>query len=123
MTSSPTFRYWRDPWCLGAGGLYLLQRVLMTGIVAMPAWWRGHATDLLLVPVGLPVWLWLERRVGWRRHDGMPTWREALFVLATWTFAAEVAAPLLFSTATADAWDAVAYLAGAAVALTVWRAP
>lgn len=94
----------------------------LSSVVSAGAWWRGHAIDVLLVPVGLPLWLWLERRVGWRTDDRMPTVREGLFVLILWTIAAEVTAPRLVSTATGDPLDALAYTAGALVALVVWRA-
>ena len=62
----------------------------------------------MLIPVGLPVWLWMERLIGWRRDDRTPRWREIAFVLVTWTVAAELIAPRLFTHATGDGWDVVA---------------
>ena len=83
--------------------------------------WSGHFADLLLIPAGLPLWLWLERRIGWRRDDQMPRWREITFALITWTCAAELIAPRMFSQATGDGWDAVAYACGAVVAGLWWQ--
>ena len=80
---------------------------------AQAPWWHDHFADFLLIPAGLPLWLWLERRIGWRRDDGMPRWREIAFALVTWTVAAELIAPRIFPQATGDAWDAVAYAGGA----------
>jgi len=85
--------------------------------------WRGQAADLFLVPVGAPLWLWGERRLGWRTHDGVPTVAEVLFLLTTWSVAAEGLAPVLFASATGDARDVVAYALGSALALAAWRLP
>jgi len=114
------FRYWRDPLCLTAGAAYAVNRWLVPAAVQAPLW-RGHFADLLLIPVGLPLWLWLERRIGWRRDDGMPRWREIVFALATWTVAAELIAPRIFPQVTADGWDAVAYAGGAVAAGLLWE--
>lgn len=67
--------------------------------------------------------LWLLRRLGQRTTDAPPDWREVLFHLVIWSFAAETVGPHLFRTATGDWQDAVAYTAGAAVATLVWRSP
>lgn len=112
------FGYWRDPACLAASVAYACNR-WMVPVGWQSTWWRGHVADLLLVPAGLPLWLWLERRLGWRTDDAMPRTREILFILLTWTAAAELAAPRLFARATGDPWDALAYLVGA-LAVTVW---
>ena len=120
------FQYWRDPLFLMGGAAYAINRVLVPAALQAP-WWRGHFADLLLIPVGLPLWLWLERRIGWRRDDGMPRWREIAFVLVAWTVAAELIAPRLFARATGDGWDGLAYAGGAVVAGLLWcraaRAP
>lgn len=114
------FRYWRDPLFLMGSAAYAINRVLVPAALQAP-WWRGHFADLLLIPVGLPLWLWLERRIGWRRDDGMPRWREIAFVLVAWTVAAELIAPRLFAHATGDGWDGLAYACGAVAAGLLWR--
>jgi hypothetical protein len=114
------FRYWRDPICLGAAATYIAYRWLVPVAVQTP-FWSGHFADILLIPVGLPLWLWLERRIGWRSDDLMPRWREIAFVLVTWTVAAELIAPRIFSQATGDVWDAVAYAGGSVIAGVLWQ--
>ncbi len=114
------FRYWRDPVCLVAVAAYAAHRGLVPAAV-QASWWSGHFTDFLLIPAGLPLWLWLERRIGWRRDDRMPRWREIAFVLVTWTIAAELVAPRIFPQATGDGWDALAYAGGAVVAGLSWQ--
>jgi hypothetical protein len=120
--SDGRFLYWRDPVCVAACATYVVYRWLLPATGFSPLW-SGHFTDVLLMPAGLPVWLWVERRIGWRGDDRMPRWTEVAFALVIWTVAAELVAPLLFSQATGDAWDAVAYAGGSAVAGLAWRWP
>ena len=116
------FLYWRDPVCVTACATYVVYHWLMPAVGVTPLW-NGHVTDVLLIPAGLPFWLWLERRLGWRDDDGVPRWREVAFALVTWTVAAELIAPRLFSQATGDVWDSVAYAGGAVIAGLLWRPP
>lgn len=120
-SSAQPFGYGRDPLCLGACAAYAVNRWIIP-LAVQPWWWRGHFADLLMIPAALPWWLWLERRLGWRRDDAAPRWREVAFGCITWGFAAEVIAPHLFTRATGDVWDLVAYLAGAGIAGVCWRA-
>jgi hypothetical protein len=114
------FLYWRDPICLSAATTYIGYRCLIP-VAGQTPLWSGHFADLLLIPAGLPLWLWLERRSGWRSDDQMPRWREIAFALVTWTVAAELIAPRMFSQATGDVWDAVAYTCGAVIAGLWWQ--
>ena len=113
------FRYAADPLCLVAclayvGGRWFLRQRLHVGF------WHDQFTDLLLIPAALPVMLWFQRRLGLRANDQRPSWREIGFHLAIWSVAAEVAAPLLFKSATGDWRDLVAYSCGALVAGGWW---
>jgi len=81
---------------------------------------RNHFNDCLLIPAALPLILWLQRRLRLRHSDAPPDWREVLLHLAVWSIAAEVVGPRLFSRATGDIWDVVAYTAGAIVATVIW---
>jgi len=114
------FGYWRDPVCIGAVATYIGYRVLIPVDGQTPLW-SGHFADLLLIPAGLPLWLWLERRISWRGDDRMPRWREIAFALVTWTVAAELIAPQVFLQATGDVWDAVAYASGALFSGVWWQ--
>lgn len=114
------FGYWRDPVGLAAAAAYALNRWLVP-LAWQAAWWRGHFADVLLIPAGLPWWLWLEKGLGWRGHDTPPRWSEIAFLFVVWSAAAELIGPHLFRHATADAWDVVAYAAGAVAAGVLWR--
>jgi hypothetical protein len=118
--SRASFSYWRDPVWVATTAAYVVNRWIVPASL-QPAWWRGHFSDLLLVPVGLPIWLWIERRLGWRTHDDLPRWTEIAFVLVTWTVAAELLAPRLFAHATGDVWDVAAYGCGAAAVGLSWQ--
>ena len=116
------FRYSFDPLCLLASGSYAANRWLVP-VALKGAFLRGHFADVLLIPAALPPMLWLQRRVGLRAGDDAPGWREIALHLIVWSAAAECIAPHLFARATGDAWDVVAYAAGALVSWLVWRRP
>lgn len=115
-----TFLYWRDPLCLVSVAAYSVNRWIVP-IAWQAPWWRGHFADLLLVPAMLPIWLWFERRIGWRGDDRAPRAGEILFALCIWSVAAELVAPHLFSDATRDIWDVAAYALGALLTGLWWQ--
>lgn len=116
------FRYVADPVCLGAIGLYALNRWLLK-----PFWPAGflhdQLNDLLLVPAALPLVLGLHRACGWRRHDGGPTISEIALHVAVWSLVCEWIGPGVFAHGTADFRDVLAYAAGAALAWLWWNRP
>jgi hypothetical protein len=121
VTPDRRFRYLKEPLFVMAAVAYVCVRALAWRAGRPVGWAAGQHTDVLLLPVGMPVWLWMERRVGWRDHDGAPTLGEVGFLLGTWSLAAEVIAPVLVQSAVADPRDVVAYLLGAFACLVCWR--
>jgi hypothetical protein len=113
------FRYMLDPLCLAACAAYAFGRWYLQRHVA-GGFWHDQFTDLLLIPAALPVFLWLQRRLGLRRHDERPDWREIGLHLAVWAVAAECIGPALLHTGTADWRDVLAYGAGAVLAGSWW---
>jgi hypothetical protein len=109
------FRYALDPLCLVACGLYVLSR-----LAPMPGWSAGWFRDVLFLPVAVPVFLWIERRLGLRTDDAPPSWGELMWLFLVWSVAAEGVAPLLFEQCTADALDILAYAAGGIIAGSWW---
>lgn len=112
------FRYGLDPLCLGAILLYSLNRWLFD-FAAL----RGWFNDVLLIPAAAPLFLWVERKLGLRKKDANPTWGELAFLFVTWSLAAEILAPTLFSHCTADPLDVVAYAAGGIASAFWWNPP
>jgi hypothetical protein len=115
------FRYWRDQFCLAACAAYAANRWLLKPHFAMGPFMRGHFADCLLIPAALPLVLWLQRKLGLRTHDSMPTGGEILLHLAIWAFITEGAGPWLTRHGTADWRDVLAYSAGAAACYVLWR--
>ena len=115
------FGYWRDPICIASCAAYAVNRWLLKPNFAMGPFMRGHFADCLLIPAALPLILWLQRRLGLRKHDDPPTGGETLMHLASWAFIAEGAGPFLSHHGTADWWDVLSYSAGAAVGFILWH--
>lgn len=116
-----TFRYLGDRLFLVCGLAYVLNRWWIAP-VSGSAFLTGYFDDLLLIPCGLPVFLWLQRKLGLRKHDGMPGGREVLLHLVIWAAIAEGVAPFLFSHLVGDPWDVLAYGCGAMTAYLWWKA-
>lgn len=114
------FGYLRDPLCLAACGLYVLNRWWLRGHVG-GAFLHNHFNDLLLIPAALPPVLWMQRRLQVRADDRRPTWSEIGLHLAVWSLTAEWLMPHLTARATGDWRDVVAYTAGAIVAGAWWQ--
>lgn len=113
------FRYGFDPLGLAACALYAACRWLIRPHTAA-VFWHSYSTDYLLVPAALPLWLWVQRKLGLRSHDAYPTWGEIGLSFVAWSVAAEGVAPFLFQSATGDWWDILAYAVGAVIAGLGW---
>ena len=114
------FRYARDPLCLLAIALYIINRWLIRPQTEHP-FFTGHFNDLLLIPAALPLVLWIQRKLNWRSHDRRPVTKEITLHLVVWGLIAEGAGPFLFDHATGDWRDLVAYTTGAIVAGLWWH--
>ncbi len=114
------FAYGRDPLCLLAIGLYVLNRWGLKPRLEV-GFLHNHFNDVLLIPAALPLVLWVQRRLGWRDHDRVPDAREIALHLMVWGFIAEITGPYLFDHATGDWRDLVAYGAGAVLAGFWWH--
>ncbi|MFT3867808.1 MAG: hypothetical protein QM715_04855 [Nibricoccus sp.] len=114
------YRYALDPVCLVACVLYAANRWCLPATFKGP-FLRNHFNDSLLIPAALPLVLWVQRKLRLRRSDAKPNGKEVLLHLVIWSVAAEIIGPLLFSHATGDLWDVVAYTSGALVAWLIWN--
>ena len=114
------FGYLRDALFVGASGAYALNRWFFKPAVASP-FLRGHFNDLLLIPAGLPVILWIQRVTGLRQTDAPPSWSEIGMHLVVWSIVCEYIGPFWLHRGTADIGDVLAYSAGAAVSGIWWN--
>ena len=110
----------RDPVCMGACCLYALNKWVISLSLKGP-FLRNHFNDTLLIPAALPLALWVHMQIGIRPADENPKWSEILLHLAVWSVACEVVAPHIFTNATGDPWDIVAYAAGALISGVFWQ--
>lgn len=85
------------------------------------AFFHSHFDDLLLMPVALPVMLWMQRRLGLRKQDHPPGWREMLAHLALWSLMCKFIGPVYFRIGVADPWDVLFFAAGGMVACWWWQ--
>ena len=114
------FRYIRDPLFVCSCALYALNRWAFKPHLHS-AFLRGHFNDLLLIPCAIPPLLLLQRQLGLRTHDQVPTVSEIIFCLFTWTLLFEWIGPRLIAGTTADPLDALAYAFGAIIAFAWWN--
>jgi hypothetical protein len=116
------FAYLGDGLFLAACVLYAANRWLLKPLAPHGplGWWFS---DLLLIPCALPVLLWIERKLGLRRHDRPPGAGEIAWLLVLWSVLFEAVAPRLLPHATADWRDVVAYAAGGLLAWAWWNRP
>ncbi len=117
-----TFRYLRDPLFLSSCLLYAINRWALKPHVphGFLAWWFN---DLFLIPCAVPICLWIEKKLGARKHDNPPTLGEVTFYLIFWSVFFEVLTPHFIARDTGDWRDAVAYTLGALVAWFWWNRP
>lgn len=84
---------------------------------------HSHFDDLLLIPAALPVMLWLQRVLGLRNHDFVPTWSEMLAHLTVWSVMCKIIGPFFLHIGTPDPWDLLAFTIGGITACYWWQRP
>ena len=114
------FGYWRDLLFLLASGAYALNRWVLKPLIPSP-FLHNHFNDLLLIPAALPVMLWIQRILGLRKHDQVPTWPEVLMHWAIWSIVCEWIGPFYCHMGVADIWDVASYGVGGIVAGLWWN--
>jgi hypothetical protein len=84
---------------------------------------HSHFDDLLLMPVALPVMLWLQQLLGLRKQDDPPGWQEMFAHLAVWSVMCKIIGPLYLHIGVADPLDVLFFAAGGIVACAWWNRP
>jgi hypothetical protein len=115
-----SFRYLADPLFTVTCGLYALNRWGLKPHVHS-AFLHNQFNDLLLIPCALPPLLLIQRWLGLRGHDHLPSAGEITLYLAVWSVLFEVAGPRLMPWTVGDPWDVLAYVAGAVLAGLWWH--
>jgi hypothetical protein len=115
------FGYWRDPLFLLCCALYVLNRWFLKPHLHS-GFLHGQFNDLLLIPCALPLVLWLQRKLGLRRHDLSPSIGEIVGHLLIWSVLFEAIGPRVLHV-TGDPLDVLAYFVGGASAALWWNIP
>jgi hypothetical protein len=85
---------------------------------------RAHLNDVICIPFWMPIMLWVERRLGLRRHDRPPEALEIAVLLIVIAAAFEVVIPShpeWHIPTVGDPKDVLAYSVGSLVAAAVWH--
>ena len=82
---------------------------------------HSHFDDLLLLPVALPVVLWIQRLLGLRKNDFPPSWTEMVLHLGIWSVMCKFVGPFWLKVGTADPWDLMAFTLGGVAACLWWN--
>jgi hypothetical protein len=116
------FSYWRDPVFLASLALYFLNReCIKPALHTYSPFFHGHLNDLLLVPVALPLFLYVYRRLGLRPDDAPPRSWEIGWHLLIWCLFFKWFGPFILHRGVSDPWDIGCYAAGGAVAWLIWQ--
>ena len=116
------FGYQRDPLFLACLGAYAVNRLLIKPhLHSYSPFFHGHFDDCLLVPVALPLFLLVYRRLGLRPDDAAPRWWEIGWHLLVWSLFFKWFGPLVLHRSVADPYDVVCYAAGGVAAWLLWN--
>jgi hypothetical protein len=115
------FGYWRDPVFVVCLAVYFFNREwIKPHLHAYSPFFHGHLNDSLLVPVALPLYLFVYRRLGLRPDDAPPRSWEIALHLVVWSLFFKWFGPAVLHRSVADPFDLIAYWVGGALAWLVW---
>jgi hypothetical protein len=116
------FGYFRDPLFLLCFVAYLLNReIIKPDLHHYSALFHGHFNDCLLVPVALPVFLFVYRRLRLRPDDAPPRFWEMAAHLLVWCVFFKWFGPFVLHHGVADPVDLACYAGGGVVSWFVWN--
>jgi hypothetical protein len=116
------FGYWRDPVFLLSSVVYALNReVIKPSLRVYSTFFHGHLNDCLLVPVALPIFLLVYRRLGLRPDDAPPRWWEIALHIAVWSLFFKWFGPVVLRHGVADLADVACFAGGGVAAWLFWR--
>ncbi len=116
------FGYWRDPLFLLCLAAYLLNRLaIKPHLHGYSPFFHGHFDDSLLVPVALPLFLFVYRRLGLRPDDAPPRFWEMAWHLLVWSVFFKWFGPVALHRSVADPVDLACYAGGGVAAWLLWN--
>ncbi len=116
------FRYWRDPVFLACLAVYFVNREwIKPNLPTYSSFFHGHLNDTLLVPVALPIFLFVYRLLGLRPDDAPPRLWEIALHLVAWILLYKWFGPYTLHVGSADPIDIACFTGGGLVAWLLWR--
>lgn len=117
-----SFGYWRDPIFLICVAIYVINRILIKpNLHQYSPLFHGHLNDSLTVPVLLPIYLLVYRRIGLRPDDQPPRWWEVALHLAVWDVFFKWYGPVVMHVGVYDPLDIWCITGGGFVAWMLWQ--
>jgi hypothetical protein len=121
-SKTAAFGYYRDPLFLLTLGVYLVNsRGIKPALHYYSPFFDGHLDDCLLVPVVLPIFLWVFRRLGLRPDDAPPRFWEMASQVLVWSVFFKWFGPSVLHRGVADPVDLACYGGGGVAAWLVWN--
>jgi hypothetical protein len=116
------FGYWRDPVFLAGLAIYVINRTLIKpNLHHYSPLFHGHLDDFLTVPVALPIYLFVYRRIKFRPDDEPPRWWEVACHVAVWMVFFEWFGPKVLHRGVADPIDDWSIAGGGVMACLLWQ--
>lgn len=100
--------------------LYLINSLTIRMGINNNYFMRNYFNDLLLIPVALPIVLYLIKLFKFR-NDNYPSFSEIFICLIVWSIMFEFVGPKIMNKGTADIYDVLAYSVGAIISYAIWR--
>jgi len=116
------FGYLKDPLFLVCFAAYWVNWSLEGYGVRVPLL-RSYLNDLICIPFWIPIMLWVNRKLGLRRHDAPPLGHEIVIPMLLWAVVFEVVLPATHGwagLAFADPYDVLCYALGACAGALFW---
>ncbi len=115
------FRYLKDPLFLFSFALYIMNKLLLFSF----NWWgskfvNSYLNDFLLIPVLIPIILYVSKRLNCRKYSSPPMLVEIIIPLVIWSIAFEFIGPL-FIKGISDPFDVLAYCIGGFFSWLFWN--
>lgn len=116
------FKFLLDPLFLFSLTLYSINKLSLLG----SEFWNDeysnyYLNDLLLVPVLVPIILYVSRILNFRDGYAPPNGLEIILPLAIWSIAFELVGPFCFGKGTADPVDVLVYWLGGLTSWIIWN--
>ena len=120
------FKYLSDPLFQLSSMTYVFNKISLFfsyGSDWVRVFIASYLSDLLLVPVTIPIILFCSKALGLRPQSLPPSLLELAIPVLIWSIAFEVIGPRVFGRGVSDPVDVVAYCVGGFVSWLIWRRP